>query len=78
MRRVPTLALTHRGIDAAALGAGLRQHDVIAAAGFMCAPQAHETLGTSTGGVLRLSVGPGTTEEQLAHAERALHEVFRG
>lgn len=75
--RVPTLALTHANIDVSTLAASLRTRDVIAAAGLMCAPQAHETLGTAAHGVLRLSVGPGTREEDLAHAEQALNAMFR-
>ncbi|MFT5359244.1 MAG: cysteine desulfurase/selenocysteine lyase [Polyangiales bacterium] len=76
-RRVPTLALTHPGVNASALAASLRKQDVIVAAGSMCAPQAHATLGTAEHGVLRLSVGPSTTEDELAHAERVLRDVFQ-
>ncbi|MFK7999698.1 MAG: aminotransferase class V-fold PLP-dependent enzyme [Polyangiales bacterium] len=74
-RRMPTLALTHKDIDVSTLAASLRARGVIAAAGSMCAPQALETLG-APGGVLRLSVGPATRDEDLARAERVLSEAF--
>ena len=77
-QRVPTLALTHASIDASTLGAALREQGVVAGAGFMCAARAHETLGTAQHGVLRLSVGPGTTEDEIARAEAALGTVMGG
>ena len=74
-RRVPTLALSHRTMSASTLATSLRAHGVIAAAGAMCAPRAVAALGAPEG-VLRLSVGPGTREDELAHAERAIRAVF--
>lgn len=75
--RVPTLAFTHDEIDVSALAPSLRAQGVIAAAGSMCAPKALEALG-APGGVLRLSVGPATTDEDLARAEQALSDILGG
>jgi selenocysteine lyase/cysteine desulfurase len=46
------------------------------AAGHQCAPLAHETLGTERDGVIRISVGPATTDAEVAEAAGALTEVL--
>ncbi|MFK7986395.1 MAG: aminotransferase class V-fold PLP-dependent enzyme [Sandaracinaceae bacterium] len=70
--RMPTLALTHTTRSPAELADSLRQRGVQAAAGLMCAPEAHRTLGTQPDGVLRLSVGPATRDEDVDAAIAAL------
>ena len=75
--RVPTLALVHERISPSTLAAGLRARGVIASSGLQCAPEAHRTLGTDPDGVLRLSVGPATTDEEVDLAREALRDVLR-
>ncbi|MEM9070134.1 MAG: aminotransferase class V-fold PLP-dependent enzyme [Myxococcota bacterium] len=76
--RVPTLAFVHPTRAPVEIANALRDQGVVAGAGRFCAADAHVQLGTTAHGVVRLSVGPGTTTEELAHAERALHDVIRG
>lgn len=50
----------------------LEVQGVIGSVGEQCAPLAHATLGTAGEGALRLSVGPETSEEEIARAVVAL------
>jgi selenocysteine lyase/cysteine desulfurase len=68
--RVPTVAAAHA--DPAAAERALRAAGVVARGGFHCAPFAHEALGCADTGSLRLSLGPGTTDEDVAQIVRAL------
>ncbi len=52
------------------------EYRICARAGLHCAPRAHETLGTlASGGTLRLSPGPTTSEDEIDQAARALGEI---
>jgi selenocysteine lyase/cysteine desulfurase len=51
---------------------------VIASGGLQCAPLAHESLGTSPEGVLRLSLGPSNTDDDVATLVAALRECLEG
>jgi cysteine desulfurase family protein len=75
--RVGVVSLTLDGSDPQDLAAILDQSfGIEARAGLHCAPGAHRSLGTlETGGTLRLSVGPFTTEADIDAALDALHQI---
>jgi len=76
--RMPTLALTFEDRSPEDVARALRTNGVYASAGLQCAPLAHETLGTSPGGVLRLSVGPSHGDEEIDRAVEALRVILGG
>lgn len=56
-----------------------RDHGLLTRAGIHCAPLAHRTIGThATGGTTRLSFGPFTTVQDVAHACDALSQICAG
>jgi selenocysteine lyase/cysteine desulfurase len=58
--------------DAASVARRLRRVGVVVSGGRQCAPQSHETLGTLDTGVVRVSLGPTTTEADVQVALAAL------
>jgi selenocysteine lyase/cysteine desulfurase len=76
--RMPTLALTVRNRSPERLANALATRGVIASGGLQCAPLAHESLGTSPEGVLRLSLGPSNTDDDVATLVAALRECLEG
>jgi selenocysteine lyase/cysteine desulfurase len=66
--RTPILAL--RVPDAPRAARRLAEEGVIASGGLQCAPRAHAALGSA--GLLRLSVGPATTDDEVTRAADAL------
>ncbi|MFG0331783.1 MAG: aminotransferase class V-fold PLP-dependent enzyme [Maioricimonas sp. JB049] len=75
-RRLPTVALTSARHSPTELARLLADRGVIASGGLQCAPQAHQTLGTAPDGVLRLSVGLSTTEDEIALAGKVLADLL--
>lgn len=70
--RLPTVAMTCSHISPRVLGEALAKEGIITSAGQQCAPLAHRTLGTGAQGVLRMSVGVGTTAQEIVRtAEQA-------
>lgn len=67
MERVTgAVAVKHAHRSIADLEQWLRdKHDIRAVVGFQCAPLAHEALGTTSEGCLRLSVGPMNKEQEI-------------
>jgi selenocysteine lyase/cysteine desulfurase len=64
------------GMSPAALAGALEtDFGVLTRPGIHCAPFAHQTIGTHPVGTCRLSFGPFTTVEQVAHAAGALSEI---
>jgi selenocysteine lyase/cysteine desulfurase len=63
--RLPTVAFTCEQRPTRAVAAAFAARGVTVGAGLLCAPLAHEALGTATDGVVRLSVGPQTRAEEL-------------
>jgi selenocysteine lyase/cysteine desulfurase len=59
-RSVPVLSLRHADFDPLELGGVLAHAGFHLRAGFHCAPWAHDVLGTSDGGTVRVSSGPDT------------------
>ncbi len=74
--RLPTVAFRHRRTPTGTIAEQLRARGVIAGAGVVCAPDAHEALGTAPEGVVRLSVGPAVTDGEIDAALATLDEVI--
>lgn len=70
--RLPTIAFTHEERPTRDLVDALARRGVVVGSGLQCAPLAHEALGTAPGGVVRLSTGRTTHEDEL---ERALEVI---
>ncbi len=75
--RMPVLACRFERYSPQQVTAALAERGVIAAGGLQCAPQAHETLGTSPDGVVRWSPGPQQTAEQIDRALAAVSSLPR-
>jgi selenocysteine lyase/cysteine desulfurase len=73
--RMPTLAVTVAGRTPAELARALEARGTVASGGLQCAASAHETLGTLPHGVLRLSLGPASTDADVEGAIGTLREV---
>ncbi|MEW4529373.1 aminotransferase class V-fold PLP-dependent enzyme [Maioricimonas sp. JC845] len=76
-RRLPTVAMTSPRQSPSELARALAERGVIASGGLQCTPQMHQTLGTAPDGVLRLSVGVSTTDEEIEWAAEVLDDVLR-
>ncbi|MFQ5506768.1 MAG: aminotransferase class V-fold PLP-dependent enzyme, partial [Planctomycetota bacterium] len=76
-RHVAILSLSFRDFDPVEVAVILEQHEIIARAGFHCAPYVHRALGTGESGTLRLSPGPFNTEEQIAAVGDVLLQVLK-
>ena len=70
--RLPTIAFTVEGCSTTELAQDLGGRGLVVGAGLQCAPLAHEALGTAPSGVLRLSAGPATSDEDVESALEAL------
>ncbi|MEM7315513.1 MAG: aminotransferase class V-fold PLP-dependent enzyme, partial [Planctomycetota bacterium] len=70
--KIPTLAFNFEGRDSTRIASRLRDHGVFVGSGLQCAPLAHESLGTSLTGTVRLSVGPQTTEQEVFQASELI------
>lgn len=55
-----------------------RDHGILCRVGLHCAPAAHRALGTYPQGTLRFAPGPQTTDDDIAHALRAVAAVAAG
>lgn len=78
--RTGVVSLTVAGYEPQIVATILDEHfGIQARAGLHCAPRIHGRLGTlQSGGTLRLSVGPFTTQEHVDDAVRALREIAAG
>lgn len=76
---VPVIALSVVGMDPADAAVALEQSfGILVRSGLHCAPGAHAAMGTAAnGGTLRISPGPGTTEDEIDAAADALVELSR-
>jgi len=75
-RRMGVFSLVHDNADSHELAAVLESgFGVFARAGLHCAPRAHDTMGSSRGGALRLSLGPFLALSDVATVCDALSEV---
>lgn len=76
--RVCVFALDFTHMDNAAAGHRLEQEfGILTRCGLHCAPNAHRTLGTFPGGVVRFSFGWDTTEAQVSQVLQAI-EILAG
>lgn len=66
--RLPTVAFNFDGSKSTHIATQLAARNLFVGSGLQCAPLAHETLGTTQSGVVRLSVGPFNTEAQIQYA----------
>lgn len=74
--KMPTLAITVRQMDSSRVAEHLRTHGIVASGGFQCAPRAHDSLGTSQTGVVRLSFGPSNQEADVEQVSCALKTLL--
>ena len=74
--RMPTRAFLPEGRRPSEVAAALAARDVHLGAGLLCAPLAQQTLGTAPDGVLRLSVGPTSSPDDIDAALDALGHVL--
>jgi selenocysteine lyase/cysteine desulfurase len=72
--RTPVLSFVHDDYDPIEIGTILSGQGIHARAGFHCAPWAHEQLGTSAAGTVRIATGPNTSD----HDATALLQVLKG
>lgn len=78
-KRLGVIPFTIDGIDAQEIAIILDQHYQIAVrAGLHCTPLGHETIGTSSTGTVRLSVGPYNTEDEVGKVMEAIEEIVEG
>ena len=74
--RVAVFSLVHEAVPASVLADRLEaEFGVLARAGIHCAPRAHETLGSTPGGALRISFGPFISPQDVRYACDALDSV---
>lgn len=77
--RLGVIPFTIEGIDAQEIAIILDQHYQIAVrAGLHCTPIGHKTIGTSTTGAVRLSVGPFNTIDEINKTIQAVEEIVEG
>ena len=75
--RAPLLSFTLDRLTANQAAAWLDQKDICLRAGYHCAPDAHQTLGSLDEGSLRLSPGWATTPREIQLAAQAIAELSR-
>jgi len=72
-----TIALNVEGVDNAELCFVLdEQFGIMTRPGLHCAPLAHRTMGTFPEGVLRLSIGHYTTEEEIDYVLESMEKIL--
>lgn len=77
--RLGVVPFTIEGIDSQEIAIILDQHYEIAVrAGLHCTPLGHETIGTSSHGTVRVSVGPYNTKEEIRRVIQAIEEIVDG
>ena len=75
--RVGVVSVDFMGADNAQIAFRLEQeYGIMTRVGLHCAPQAHRTLATYPQGTVRFSVGPFTTEEEIAQAVDAVKAIL--
>jgi len=73
--RMPTVAFNIRSKDSILVASSLHERGIHVAGGMQCAPLTHKTLETAPEGVVRLSVGPGNTDADIAVAIDAITKL---
>ena len=67
-RRMPTLAFSVTGVPSGQVAVDFRRHGMMVGSGIQCAPLAHQTLGTESSGLVRISVGLGQPDDEIDEA----------
>ena len=75
--RMPTVALTIKGVDSIPAASMFYDRGIVVAGGMQCAPLAHKSLETAPEGVVRFSVGPTSKQDDIEQAIDALTIVAR-
>ncbi|MFH0780626.1 MAG: aminotransferase class V-fold PLP-dependent enzyme [Pseudomonadota bacterium] len=76
INHLPVLGCTVDGIAAADVGAILDgDFDIAVRTGLLCAPLVHKDFGTFEGGMVRFSLGPFTTENDIDTAVKAMTTI---
>ena len=73
--RMPTVAFLLKGIDSNQCAARFLEREIVVSGGMQCAPLAHKSLETAPEGLVRISVGPMTTQDDIERAIEALVEI---
>jgi selenocysteine lyase/cysteine desulfurase len=76
-KRLCVFAVDFEGIDTAELAAQAGELGLETRPGLQCAPWAHRTIGSFPKGVLRLSPGAFSTEEEVDKALMILDQILR-
>lgn len=74
--RMPSLAFAIDNVPASQVAAMLRQHGITVGSGLHCAPLAHQALGAHQAGLVRISVGRGQPDDEIAEAIERLAGVL--
>lgn len=67
-RRLPSVAFSVENRSSAEITAALKTQGIIVGSGLQCAPLAHQTLGTQSEGLVRISVGMGQDMREVQDA----------
>tara|TARA_R110002049_G_scaffold4601_5_gene32240 strand:- start:335803 stop:336966 length:1164 start_codon:yes stop_codon:yes gene_type:complete len=65
---MPSLAFSVADVSSSELASRLKRQGITVGSGLQCAPLAHQTLGTESSGLVRLSVGIGQPDEEIDNA----------
>jgi len=77
LERVPVFTVVHESVEPDRIAFELdRKYGIAVRAGLHCAPWAHETLGTSEGGGVRISIGWGLDREDVEYLLASLRELL--
>ena len=71
-RRMPTLAFSADDRPSAQIAASLKTLGIIVGSGLQCSPLAHQTVGTESEGLVRISVGMGQDALEIKEAIEAI------
>ncbi len=75
---LPSLALSVSGVPSNELASRMREHGITVGSGLLCAPLAHQALGTETNGLIRISVGLEQADDDIDEALNRLPIIFDG
>ena len=75
-RRMPTVAFSIGDQPSGEIAASLRTLGIIVGSGLQCSPLAHQTVGTESAGLVRISVGIGQHERDIQTAIETICEFI--
>ncbi|MEM7473612.1 MAG: aminotransferase class V-fold PLP-dependent enzyme [Planctomycetota bacterium] len=74
-KRLPIVAFTIRERSTTELGRILKEQGLVTSPGLQCAPMAHDILGSAPEGVVRLSVGPMNSDDDIEQSCECLAKL---